>query len=165
MITCYHHYSIFYRVLAIREARAACRPEPPERLTCAILGRCAGAPAPSSTGRPRPFVGARYNAVDYAERLITPSSWRASRLRRQPDVCHGTIGEIGIHHGSGPGLLCALADAEAHLWMADLFNQGADIDRSGNGDEAIADTVITVANRKVHTLLCMFSGGSRNVTI
>ena len=38
--------------------------------------------------------------------------------------------------------------------MVDLFNQGANIDRSGNGNEAITHgTVLKVANRKVRTVL------------
>ena len=69
-------------------------------------------------------------------------------------ACQGTVGEIGVHHGSGLGLLGALADAEEPLWMLDLFDQGANIDRSGNGNEAIAHgTVLKVANRKVRTVL------------
>lgn len=89
---------------------------------------------------------------------ITPSAWQLvaciTLAQAVAGACRGTVGEIGVHRGSGLGLLGALADAEEPLWMADLFNQRANIDRSGNGDEAITNgTVLKVANRKVHTVL------------
>tara|TARA_B110000114_G_scaffold108240_1_gene113611 strand:- start:2691 stop:3563 length:873 start_codon:yes stop_codon:yes gene_type:complete len=97
---------------------------------------------------------------------ITPSAWKlvacVTIAQAVAGACQGTVGEIGVHHGSGIGLLGALADAGEPLWMLDIFEQSANIDHSGNGNETIVhETVLKVANRKVQTVLIMSSTALR----
>ena len=103
------------------------------------------------------FVLARQNTP-----WITPVAWKlvASISLAQSIVgsCQGTVGEIGVHRGAGLGLLAAAADSQEEVWMADLFDQKSNLDRSGNANEVAAhDAVRQIAERSASTVLRMSS--------
>ncbi len=107
-------------------------------------------PAGSWSALATPLPGVKQWAADEDVRLTI--ALNAAQV--DAAVCQGSIGEIGVHHGSYFIVLARLAAATERLWAADVFEgQKLNLDRSGRGDSWRFIRNVALASGRTDVLL------------